>query len=381
MTKIERTLQSYLKKDLSKKIVVLAGPRQCGKTTLARRLASSQDYLNYDSLEDRTIIHNKQWDRKKELIIFDELHKMPKWKSWIKGVFDKEGLEPALFVTGSARLNTFRKFGDSLAGRHFYFRLHPFDLKELSDVAFKMNSDEIFKRLLNVGGYPEPFLEGSLNEYKRWRAGHTDLIIRQDLLDLEPVRDVRSIELLLNMLRSKVGSPISANALSIDLQKDQKTIQKWLQMLEDVFLIFRVIPYSKDITRAVKKEPKFYFYDTGYVDGSDAQKFENLIACSLLKECHFQTDAIGRPLNLHYLKIKGGREIDFAIIPEDKSERVTMVEAKWGDKEPSPNFKLFSSHFKKPKQIQIVVDLKRELTTSSGVEVRQAVEWLSSFKI
>ncbi len=381
MDKVSRMLEPYLKKDLKKKIVVLAGPRQCGKTTLAHTLAAKQDYLNYDALEDRKVIHEKIWDRSKSLIIFDELHKMPKWKSWIKGVYDKEGIKPALLVTGSARLNTFRKFGDSLAGRHYYFRLHPFDLKELREASFSLPLKDAFRRLLTVGGYPEPFLNGSLNEYRRWRTGHTDLILRQDLLDLEPVRDLRSIELLLQMLRSKVGSPISANALATDLQKDQKTIQKWLFLLEEVFLIFRVTPHFKDISRSVKKEPKFYFYDTAYVDGTDAQKFENLVACALLKECHFQTDALGRSLNLHYLKIKGGREIDFVIVPEDKLEQITMVEAKWGDDQPSPNFKLFSSHLKKPKQLQLVVDLKRELTTSNGVEVRHALEWLAELKV
>lgn len=378
---IPRNIHSQVLKDLSKKIVIIAGPRQCGKTTLAKALTKSFDYLNYDNLDDRAQIIARQWDRKKSLIIFDELHKMPKWKSWLKGIYDKEKTTPALLVTGSARLNAFKKVGDSLAGRHFYFRLHPFDMKELFSAKTGLNEEEIFNRLMTVGGYPEPFLSGDEKEYKRWRQGHLDLILRQDLLDFEQVKDVRSIELLVQILRSKVGSGISANALATDLQKDPKTIQRWLGILEDLFIIFRVNPYSKDIARSVKKEPKYYFYDTGFVTGDNSQKLENLVACSLLKECHFLTDVEGRPYNLHLLKVKGGREIDFVLVPDNTTEQVLQIEVKWADPEVSKNFKLFVGTFKNVKKIQLVQDLKREFTTAEGVEVRKASTWLKDFKV
>lgn len=377
---LARSIRKKIEADLHKKVVVIAGPRQSGKTTMARSITNSFDYLNYDSIEDRELLLQKKWDRRKRLIIFDELHKMPKWKSWLKGVFDKEGVSPQLLVTGSARLNALRNVGDSLAGRYFYFRLHPFDLKEIIESDMRISVNEAMSRLLSVGGYPEPFLNGEINEYRRWRQGHLNVIIRQDLLDLEAVRDLRSIELLLQLLRTKVGSPVSINALANDLHKDHKTIQRWLMLLEDLFVVFKVSPYSRNIARAVRKEPKYYFFDTGFVEG-EACKLENLVACALLKESHFKADVEGRPYQLHFLKVKGGREIDFLMLPEDADESPVIVEVKQSDPEASANFKLFSPAFKGCRQIQLVADLRREFVTQNGVEVRRAADWLANFKI
>lgn len=376
MKDIKRSIQNQVSKDLERKIVLVAGPRQCGKTTMARAIGKHAEYLNYDNFDDRSIILQRKWDREKELLIFDELHKMPKWKAWLKGIYDKEKEGPKILVTGSARLNTFRKVGDSLAGRHYYFRLHPFDMKELEGTGLRMSEAEKFSRLLSVGGYPEPFMWGDEKEYRRWRQGHLDIILRQDLANLEQVKDLSSIEVLVQLLRTKVGSGISINALATDLQKDPKTVKRWLEILEDLFVIFKVSPYSKDIARAVKKEPKYYFYDTGLVQGDQSHKLENLVACALLKECHYRTDVEGRGFNLYFLKVKGGREIDFVMVPETKEERAQLIEVKWADSEVSPNFKLFAGTFKNSQKVQLVQDLKREYVSAQGIEVRKASTWL-----
>lgn len=381
MKTYDRTLSAQIKRDLEKKIVIIAGPRQCGKTTLSRSLLKDYDDLNYDNIDDRSEILNRQWERKKSLIIFDELHKMPKWKSWLKGIYDKEGVNPALLVTGSARLNAFKKTGDSLAGRHFYFRLHPFDLKELMAMKVRLSEEEMFNRLITVGGYPEPFLNGNEGEYRRWRQGHLDIILKQDLIDYGILRDVRSMDVLIQLLRTRVGSGISANALATDLHKDPKTVQRWLEILEDLFVIFRVTPYSKDISRSIKKEPKFYFYDTGFVQGDESQKLENLVACALLKETHFLTDAQGKKYSLHFLKVKGGREIDFALVPEERGQLTTLIEVKLSDSNASPNFEIFAGVFKNLRKVQLVQNLKKEHTSAKGVQVRKASSWLSDFSI
>lgn len=378
---LQRSLAPQIEKDLGKKMVLVAGPRQCGKTTLAKSLTQSYDYLNYDSFDDRAEILKKNWDRRKTLIILDELHKMPRWKSWLKGIYDTEGNSPSLLVTGSARMNAFRKTGDSLAGRHFYFRLHPLDLKEIFSTNLRITEKEAFDRLMTVGGYPEPFLNADPREYRRWRQSHLDTIVKQDLRDLESVHDIKSVEILIQLLRTRVGSGVSINALATDLQKDHKTIQRWLEILEDLFVIFRLTPYSKNIERAVKKEPKFYFYDTGFVQGDAGQKLENLVACALLKESHYLLDVLGRSYTLHYLKIKGGREIDFAMVPEEKSDRPIMIEVKNSDAEPSNNFKLFEGALRNSLKVQLVQEIKREFTTSTGIEVRKASSWLSDFTI
>ncbi|PWU14567.1 MAG: ATPase, partial [Bdellovibrio sp.] len=346
-----------------------------------RTLSQSYDYLNYDSIEDREMLGQRKWDRRKDLIIFDELHKMPRWKSWLKGIYDTEGIQPQILVTGSARLNALRKVGDSLAGRFFYFRLHPFDLKEVAASNMKITTQEAFSRLITVGGYPEPFLEGETSFYKRWRQTHLDVILRQDLLSLETVRDLASLEVLVQILRSKVGSPISINSIATDLQKDHKTVQRWLALLEELFVVFKVSPYSRDIARSVKKESKYYFFDSAFVAGDVSIKLENLVACALLKEAHFQTDVNGRPYQLYFLKVKGGREIDFLLKPEEEEDTALLLEVKRAESEASPHFKLFSSSFKRRHQVQLVADLKREFTTASGIQIAKAAEWLSDFKI
>ena len=216
---MERNLKSHIIRDLPKKIILISGPRQTGKTTLSKMLIKSFDYLNYDNAADRQRITEQSWDRKKELVIFDEIHKKSNWKSFIKGIYDVEGLNPRILVTGSVRLDTIRKVGDSLAGRYFQFRLHPFDIKEVKD---EISPADALNRLLTVGGFPEPFLENDINYYNRWKKTHLDIILRQDLIDLEAVRDIQSIETLIHLLKSRVGSTVSYSSLARDLEKDHK---------------------------------------------------------------------------------------------------------------------------------------------------------------
>src|SRR3990167_10259264 len=196
---IERNIKPYILKDLEKKIVFVMGPRQVGKTTLSKSLfPNDDDYLNYDRAEHRLALKENTWDRKKELIIFDELHKMSKWKQWLKGIYDTEGVRPRLLVTGSAKLNTYKKVGDSLAGRYFQFRLYPLDVKEALSL---YSAEEAFNRIWHCSGFPEPFLSNDKIFYDRWKRSHLDIILRQDLLDLESVKDIMAIETLIELLK------------------------------------------------------------------------------------------------------------------------------------------------------------------------------------
>lgn len=375
---IKRSLESYIYDDLAEKIALIMGPRQCGKTTLAKGLCANYDYYNYDSMEDRKLLHEQGWDRQKELIIFDELHKMSQWKRWLKGIYDTEGIPPKLLVTGSAKLNTFKRVGDSLAGRYFHYHLHPLDLKELMMMA-PDHADNLFEQLWNCSGFPEPFFKGSETYYKRWRSTHIDIIMRQDLIDLYTVQDLKAVETLVLLLKSRVGSSVSYANLARDLQKDISTIQRWLIMLEDLHIIYRITPYSQKISRSLLKEPKFYFYDHNYIDDDPGAKLENMVANALLKELHFLQDTQGTKGALHYLRTKDGKEIDFLVCIEGKPTH--MIEVKTNDDSPAKSFHHFAKYLPSTKQLQLVKNISREKTYPTGLEIRKLITWLSTIHL
>jgi predicted AAA+ superfamily ATPase len=361
---MKRYLTKYIQEDLDKKIVLLTGPRQTGKTTLSKMLKTNYDYFNFDNPDNRLALRKKSWDRSKKLVIFDELHKLKNWKSWLKGIYDTEGVPPSILVTGSAKLDTYRKVGDSLAGRFFQFRMHPLDLKEIDTFLEPENLEDELDKLLLLGGFPEPFLNGTIRFYKRWKKSHLDIILKQDLIELENIQQIIQIETLIQLLRDRVGSPVSYSSLARDIECSDKTVKRWLTILENMYVLFKVPPFHKNIARAIQKAPKFYFYDTGQVIGDSGTKLENTVACALQKEIHFREDCFGETKKLYYLKNKDKKEIDFCITTEETPS--LMVEVKWKDENLSPNFKIFNHIFPQVKMIQVTKELKREKSFPNG---------------
>jgi predicted AAA+ superfamily ATPase len=379
---MRRTLESLIKKDLSSKIVLLSGPRQVGKTTLSKSLFDSYDYLNFDRLPDRQRLIRESWDRKASLLIFDEIHKMRNWKRWLKGICDTDR-KSHLLVTGSARLDTFKKAGDSLAGRYFEYRLLPLDLKELKQAGeYQPHEREAtFEQLLNLSGFPEPFLSGSEAHYKRWRKTHLDAIIRQDLPELELVRRITDIETLFQLMHERVGSPLSHNSLREDLQTDDKSIKRWLLWLENSYALFKITPYSKKITRSLQKAPKYYFFDYPRIRDIGA-RLENLVALALYKEILFRNDTEGENYSLHYLQDRTQREVDFLIAKDGIP--VSMIEVKLSDPNPSRNLEAFFPALKaqnpKLRRLQLVRNLERRFSTPEGVEIEPLLPWLEQLE-
>ncbi|MFV1977027.1 MAG: ATP-binding protein [Candidatus Scalindua sp.] len=379
---MKRYLENYITRDLKEKIVILSGPRQVGKTTLSKQLTPSNMYLNYDSTSDRKIIKNEEWNRDVKLVIFDELHKMKNWKSWIKGIYDTEGIPPGLLVTGSARLETYRRGGDSLAGRFFSYHLHPLTVKEicsfLNESPLNESPKTALDKLIEFGGFPEPYLKNSAKFAKRWRRTHIDTITREDLLDLEKVRDIKSIEILIDLLRAQVGSSTSYSSLANDLQVSVHTIKHWLQILENLYVIFPVRPYHKNIARSILKEPKYYLYDVGAVDGDFSAKLENVVALALLRNLHLIEDTTGSKVSLHYLRDKEKNEVDFLTLIDNKPS--LMVEVKVSDDNFSKSLYRFHHFLKSAEPIQLVYNLKRKKSTKL-IKMLPAHEFLAGFKL
>lgn len=370
---ISRYIAKQIQYDIEERVVLISGPRQVGKSTISRHFfPERQVYLNYDEKTHRAIIRAKSWSRDRDLVIFDELHKMPKWKSWIKGLYDTEGSRPRILVTGSARFETFKNGGDSLAGRHFLFRLHPFSVAELKN---HFSPEETFDRILRFGGFPEPFLRASDTFAARWRRGHLDRILREDLLDLERVREIRRIEVLVDLLAERVGSTISYSSLARELEVSPHTVKHWIQILESLYVVFVITPYSKNLARSLLHEPKIYFFDTGAVTAGEGARFENAIATAMLKHAHFKHDVLGQKTALHYLRDKEKREVDFLLVSDKKIELI--VEAKVSDSNPSPALVYYSQRLQVEDKVQVVRRLPLSLDVK-GIKVRAAAEWLTT---
>jgi uncharacterized protein len=260
-------------------------------------------------------------------------------------------------VTGSARLEVFRRGGDSLAGRHHLHRLHPFTIREVQS---EFAPSDALQRIVTVGGFPEPFLGNDENEARRWRRSHLDSILREDLMDLEKVRALRSVELLVELLLERVSSTVSLSSLARDLQVSAHTVKHWLEILENLYVVFAVRPYHHNVARSILKESKYYFYDTGAVAQAGLASgavFENAVACALQREVHLTEDFTGRKASLGFLRDKEKREVDFVVVIDRKPKQ--LIEVELADDVFSKSLGYFRSLFPSARALQVVKALSR----------------------
>jgi predicted AAA+ superfamily ATPase len=358
-------------------MVLITGPRQVGKTHLAKEIMKKYQhpaYFNFDDIDDMKTIKDRSWFQGTDLIVLDEIHKMKDWKTFLKGTYDTRKEQHHFLVTGSARLDTFRQTGESLAGRYFSYRLNPLSVKELEET---LPPYEALSLLNKLGGFPEPFLSGSETLAQRWRKQYHDDLVREDILDFSRITEINSIKNLQTMLRRRVGNPISYSSLAQDLQIAPNTVRKYLDILESLHIIFLVRPFHKNIARAILKEPKIYFFDTGFVEGNEGVKLENSVAVCLLKHAQFIQDTEGLEAGLFYIRTKEQREIDFAL--GDGKGLKTLIEVKLSDHQESPHLRYFKERNPTLEAVQLVHNLHNE-QTKNGISVVRAGEWLKTLK-
>ena len=339
-------------------MVFIGGPRQVGKTTLARNIMKEHFpdavYLNWDIDEDRRAILAKEWRKDASLVVFDELHKYPRWKQWIKGLFDGNDGKQRILVTGSARLDTYKKGGDSLLGRYHYWRLHPFSLGE---IPAKTSIEQAYSRLMSIGGFPEPFIDDDEREARRWRKERFDRILREDVRDLDNIKNLQLLSLFVDTLRQRAGALITMSNLARDLEISPKTAKSWLELCEKMYILFSVRPYTENIARSIQKPPKVYFYDNADTENDEGVRLENLVATHLLKYLQFIEDYEGYRCSLHYIRDRDGREVDFLTVIDGKPK--DLIEVKLSHSKISSSLKYYSNKIKPERTIQIVGKLER----------------------
>lgn len=381
-----RYLSFYIQQDIRRKMVFLAGPRQVGKTTLAEQVADKFPhhlYLSWDDPKDRRRILKAEWPVESTVIVLDELHKYARWKSWIKGQYDKFKTTLHFIVTGSARLDVYRKGGDSLQGRYHHYRLHPFSVAELSGlksvvvpgkaITLGDASEKTIQSLIQFGGFPEPILSQDERELRRWQKERMDRLLREDVRDLENVKDLSMLQILADMLPERVGSLLSLNNIREDLEVSFRAVSHWVDIFEKLYYVYRLYPFSSKRIRAIKKQPKLYMWDWAQVPDEGA-RFENLVASHLLKLCHFLEDTEGQRAELWYLRDADKREVDFLVTLSGKPW--IAVEAKVGDEAVSSELLYFRDRLKIPHVYQVVLGATTDKMVN-GVAVVPAHRFLA----
>lgn len=371
---LTRALSTQVSADLAGKMVFLSGPRQSGKTTLARALLAKQHrafasrYLNWDDDEARTQVLNREFPHE-GLVVFDELHKYSRWRNFLKGLYDTYGTALHILVTGSARLDLYRRGGDSLQGRYHHLRLYPLSLREAGCS---------LEDLMALGPFPEPLLAGSATGARRWSRQYRSRLVREDVASLERVTELGALEQLSVRLPGLVGSPLSLNALREDLQVAHKTIERWVDILERLMFLFRLAPFGPPRIKAVKKSRKHYLFDWTTVEDAGA-RFENLVAFHLLKECHYLEDVEGYDSELRFFRDVEGREVDFVQMKDGKPVR--FVECKLADTAISPALLYLRGKFPAVEALQLLATPGIDRMSRDGVRLLGADRFLAKLAV
>lgn len=368
----EKVIQDHLSKH--RQMVFLAGPRQVGKTTTARAIVPEHHYFNCDIPSARRTITGgpeavatqvglSTLMDKPPTVVFDELHKYSKWKQLLKGFFDAYSSKTHTIVTGSARLNIYRRGGDSLMGRYFVYRMHPLSAGEL--VSHGNTDTEIcpptpvdktqIDALLRFGGFPEPFLKSSSQFYNRWTRMRMDQLFKEDIRDTTKVQEAGQIQLLADLLTSRAGQLINYSELASAVNVSVDTIKRWISILESFFVCFTVRPWFRNVSKSLLKQPKIYLHDWSTL-ADEGAKHENFVACHLLKAVQWWTDIGLGKYELFYLRDKQKREVDFVVVRDSKPW--FMVEVKTsGKRDLNPNLAFFQAQIGAECAFQAAFDL------------------------
>jgi predicted AAA+ superfamily ATPase len=358
----------------NRQMAFLSGPRQVGKTEVARRLADV--YLNFDDLGDRAVIlrgaaavaARAELERPRgrmPIVALDEIHKFQRWKAFLKGFFDSYGSQCGILATGSARMDIFKKGGDSLLGRYFLYRQHPFSVGEIlrpepptEPIRESKPVDEAaWEALWRFGGFPEPMVRQSATFLRKWQTTRMDLLLREDVRDLTRVQELRGIETIGHLLASRSGGQLIFSNLATEVGVSVDTVRRWVTILSELYVGFELRPWFRNVAKALRKEPKWYLRDWSGITDPGARA-ETFAACHLLKAVETWTDLGLGAFELRYLRDKLKREVDFLIVRD--GEPWVLIEIKSTRETLSPHLFHFQKQTGAKHAFQAVMDLPHE---------------------
>ena len=369
-------IKNHLKDD--KQMVFLGGARQVGKTTISQEILKEYNglYLNWDYLKHREIILYKleeeiekslypSLEKQDFIVILDEIHKYKDWKNYLKGLYDLHKDTIKFIVTGSAKLDIYKKSGDSLMGRYFPYTIFPLSVREIINKDFDLEREtqnpleiekEKFQQLWQFGGFPEVFIKNNKDFYNKWQKTRFQQLFREDIRDSNSIKDIAQLEVLANIIEQKYpGQQLNYSNVAKYIRVSDSTIRRWIDCLESFYYCFRIYPWTKNIPRSLLKEPKIYLYDWSNIEDKGA-RFENLIAVHLLKYITYLSESGKGNYSLNYIRTKEKKEVDFVVSKDNKIW--FLLEVKYsGDKKISPNLKYFHKELQAEHSFQIVYDL------------------------
>ena len=378
MRKMKRLYDSVIKHHIehNEEMLFISGPRQVGKTTTGKSAAKLTDkfiYLNWDNEDHRNLIlkgpktiiehtNNQTLSESKPIIEFDEIHKRPNWKNFLKGFFDSYGQKVHIIVTGSARMDIYKKGGDSLMGRYLHYRMHPLSVAEClktdlpnSEISEPSKiSDKDFKTLFELGGFPKPFIKREKRFSQQWQNLRKQQLLQEDIRDVNMIHDLNRLQILMDFLKQQSANQITYHSLAKFIRASVDTVIRWIEILEAFYYCFRIRPWSKNISRSLIKEPKLFLCDWAVVDDPGA-KAENFIAVHLQKAVHFWTDSGFGEYGLYYIRTREKKEVDFVITKNGKVW--FLVEVKQSNhKKISPHLVEFHKKTDAAHAFQVVLD-------------------------
>jgi len=354
-------------------MIFLSGPRQVGKTTISLEAASKGSlhyYFNWDNEDHRALLIEgpqaiAQAARLEILqdtlpiLVFDEIHKYRHWKRLLKGFFDTYEKRCRIVVTGSARLDVYKRGGDSLMGRYLLYRLHPLSIREIIDPSVSSqeiqspvdSNQEDFEALVHYGGFPEPYIKRSKSFYNQWKRLRLEQLFREDVRDLSRVQEIGQLQLLAEILQEEASHSLNHSALAAKIKVSVPTLTRWIELLKNLYFCFTIQPWSKNVTRSLIKEPKIYLWNWALAEDMGA-RYENFVASHLYKAVQFWTDCGLGEYSLYYLRDKDKREVDFLVTKQRKPWMLVEVKTS-GDQTISKSLYYYQEQLKVPHAFQV----------------------------